>query len=266
MQFTKAAAIDAAARRLLQVLPRYAAAAATTGVALAWLAAVGDREGGAAIFNRYFGNGDPLNKPTVNVPAGRGGFATFEAGLLDALRYMRLDQAAKPWTWAGACYRGEAWNGFGPRAHGRHTGYLWSGTSIYTGGKYVADGKWDPGAIDEQLGIIPVMVTMAKLNPSLDLPGFPPSGSPIAFGAPPISAPSELSRTVTLQIALNTLGAAPPLATDGSYGRQTAMVVRLFQQANDLQPDGIAGPETWACINAKLSAANQVAPSGDSLS
>ena len=36
--------------------------------------------------------------------------------------------------------------------------------------------------------------------------------------------------------------------------------------SNDLQPDGIAGPETWACINAKLSAANQVAPSGDSLS
>src|SRR5258708_6831763 len=56
--------------------------------------------------------------------------------------------------------RGGAVNGFGPRAHGRHTGYLWSWTNIYTGGKYVADGKWDPDHVDEQCGMVPMMAAL----------------------------------------------------------------------------------------------------------
>src|SRR5580658_1052004 len=35
--------------------------------------------------NGYLGNGDPLDKPTVHVPAGRGPFATWALGASDAL-------------------------------------------------------------------------------------------------------------------------------------------------------------------------------------
>jgi lysozyme family protein len=63
----------------------------------------------------------------------------------------------------------EIYNGFGPRNHGRRTGYLWAGTNIYNGGKYIADGEWDPNAKDTQMGMIPLMVTMLQLDPTLAL-------------------------------------------------------------------------------------------------
>jgi Putative peptidoglycan binding domain len=81
------------------------------------------------------------------------------------------------WTWPRACYEGELFNGFGPRAHGRHTGYLWSWTNIYTGGKYVADGKWDPDAQDQQCGMAPMMAALLRLDGALALADAPPSAS-----------------------------------------------------------------------------------------
>jgi lysozyme family protein len=255
MQVTRQTEVNATATRLLTCLPHYAQASAQTGVPACWLAAVGEREGGAEIFRTYFGNGDPLNRPTRDVPRGRGPFASFEAGLLDALHYDHIDQGnPQPWTWPWACWRGEAWNGFGPRAHGRHTGYLWAGTSIYRGGKYVSDGKWDPNAQDEQLGIVPVMMHMMALDASLSLDGQPsPQSSPVV-AAPPVPTPEGLHDAAALQTVLNYMGADPPLTVDNSYGRQTTAAVRAFQTANGLAADGIAGPATWAAINAKLSA------------
>jgi hypothetical protein len=67
---------------------------------------------------------------------------------------------------------------------GRKTGYLWSGSNIYTGGKYVSDGVWSSSAEDEQLGIVPMAKRMVELDPSLDL------GAAIgALVSTPIAAP-----------------------------------------------------------------------------
>ncbi|WP_144445573.1 peptidoglycan-binding protein [Inquilinus limosus] len=64
------------------------------------------------------------------------------------------------------------------------------------------------------------------------------------------TAPSIGSRsTVALQRALNRLGAAPKLATDGALGPLTAEAVRQFQAAHGLVTDGNAGPKTWAAVD-----------------
>jgi lysozyme family protein len=251
MRVTRTAEVNATADRLLGYIKEYyATASAKTGVPAIWLATVGEREGGTSIFRSYFGNGDPLSRPTIDVPRGRGPFATFEEGLLDSLHYDRIDSGnPNPWTWAWALFRGEGWNGFGPRMHGKHTGYLWAGTNIYTGGKYVRDNVWDASAFDSQLGIVPVMARLVELDPTLQLADWPePATIP-----PPMLPPIGLHDAKTLQEDLNKLGAS--LNVDGSYGRQTMAAVRAFQEQAGIGVDGLAGSETWAAIEAKLAGA-----------
>ena len=45
---------------------------------------------------------------------------------------------------------------------------------------------------------------------------------------------------------------------DGDYGQATEDAVRRFQRANNLDPDGVAGPKTLEVINKKPAAKNQV--------
>jgi len=51
----------------------------------------------------------------------------------------------------------ESFNGFGYRKLGVNSPYLWSGTSIYTGGKYVRDGVFSRTAMDGQLGCCAIL-------------------------------------------------------------------------------------------------------------
>ena len=194
MRVTRVAEVNATAVRLLGYINQHyrrIAAEQPRMPPAVWLACVGEREAGAAIFSRYFGNGDRLDRPTTDVPRNRGAFTgpnAFEDGLRDSIVYDHMDSPDPAWTMAGACYRGEAWNGFGPRAHGKHTGYLFAGTTVYTGGKYTSDNHWDPNAIDEQLGIVPVMLRLFELE--LDAgaarpcrPGTAGAGGPAAAAA-----------------------------------------------------------------------------------
>jgi len=214
---------------------------AHTGVPMAWLLAIDEREGGGNSMT-YFGNGEHVignGKKTTLVPIGRGPFADWQAGCIDALQYDGEDQVSL-WTISRAIYQAEAWNGFGPRNHGRYSGYLWSGTNIYNGGKYTSDNHWDPTANDQQLGVVPVMLRLAQIDSSLTLPNFP---IPV-----PLPPPEAVSDAMWLQQALNSLGQAPPLIEDGNYGRKTRAAVKAFQAAHRLTPDGLAGPNTRAVI------------------
>jgi lysozyme family protein len=251
---SRANEIDAVARKLIRFLPKYATVEAKTRVPAIWQATVFEREA-SSNFKLYFGNGDPLSRITTHVPAHRGPFTgptAWEDGAIDALHVDRIEEV-KDWTWPRFCYEGELWNGFGPRNHGRHTGYLWAGMTPYTGGKYVADGKWDPHHNDAQLGIVPVALRMIELEPSLALPAIAlatPLADPVDHDAP-ASAPTGLGGDVrSLQTSLNALKVdGTPLDIDGSYGRDTRRAVRAFQASHHLVVDGLAGPKTIAALS-----------------
>jgi lysozyme family protein len=153
---------------LLPHKERFIAVQEATGVPALWMMPVFYRE--SPNFGTYFGNGDPLDKPTTHVPVGRGPFTSWEAGATDAMELEHI-AAVEEWTWERAVYQWESWNGFGPRSHGRPSGYVWSGTNIYVGGKYVHDGPsgWSPRTWDKQIGCVAIARELVIQDPSLSI-------------------------------------------------------------------------------------------------
>lgn len=240
-RWTKLDEAPQAAARLLKSFPRYDTVFKATGVPVILLAAIHDRESGAD-FSTYLGNGDPLDQVTTHVPAGRGPFATWEAGAVDALQLDGLDKIAQ-WSIERALYEAELFNGFGYRAYGVPSPYLWSGTPQYTAGKFTSDGHYDPKAVDQQLGVAPIMDAMVTANPELAIPEV---SAPI----PVTPFPSSGWDMLTIQKFLNTQGAVPQITEDGFYGRETKRAVMAWQTAHSLTSDGVVGPITMAALEA----------------
>jgi lysozyme family protein len=232
-----------------------------TGVPIAWAAASFERE---ASSNFYLSpaQGDPLSRMSFHVPRGLGPYprpgregSAWTQAQEDAYRIDHLDLVGEAnWIIERALYEGEVFNGFGPRMHGRQTGYLYSGTSIYTGGKYVADGVWSSTEDDKQLGIVPMMLRIIQLRPQLTFVGAHPVSAPTDVVAPPL-VPEVEHNAFELQAVMNHLVNAG-LVVDGNYGRHTRNAVRSFQSLSGLTLDGIAGSATWAAIEQKLSSMN----------
>jgi len=131
-----------------------------------WMIAALHRRESDADFKTYLGNGEPLNRRTRLVPKGRGPFASFEAGALDAFKVDGLS-AVLDWRLEKVLYYCELFNGTGYHARGLPSPYLWGGTNIQKPGKYVADGKWNGRVVDTQPGCAPLIAAIAKLDPSV---------------------------------------------------------------------------------------------------
>lgn len=252
MSIVSSGAIGLAATRALRNKTRYVAVTQKTGVPAALIAALHYRESNYD-FATGLGQGDPIDKVSTHVPAGHGPFGSWEEAAIFYLHFDRMDENSQPWSMPYCCWKLEAWNGFGPRAHGRASGYLWSGTNQYDGGKYVADSVWDPSHWDQQLGAVPIIKEIMSLDPSMAFGG--PGGAvlpinvPPAVTLPPISVGGD--KTKSVQQTLNKLGYGP-LVLDGSYGRRTRGAVRRFQADNGLKADGLLGPITGAALVEKL--------------
>lgn len=112
--------------------------------------------------------GSPLTHRTRYVPKGRLPHPdppyTFEQSAEDAYYVCdRLDRIA--WhDMVGALQGIESFNGLGyQKFHpGVPSPYLWSGTTIYSRGKYTGDGKFDQHAIDGQLGAAAILKRMKE--------------------------------------------------------------------------------------------------------
>jgi lysozyme family protein len=106
-------------------------------------------------FDAHLHNGDPLDKKTVHVPAGRPLVwlppTDWPTSAEDALTIEGFANQTD-WSLARTLYRMEAYNGFGSRRKGISTPYLWAFSNHYTKGKYVADGKWNPDYVSTQCG------------------------------------------------------------------------------------------------------------------
>jgi lysozyme family protein len=108
-------------------------------------------------FSRHLHNGDPLSGRTVRVPRGRPVEGTppftWAQSAADVIRLQKIDQWTD-WTVSGVAYVLERYNGFGYRNRQPTVAspYLWSFSTAYTSGKYVADHVWSDTAVSNQCG------------------------------------------------------------------------------------------------------------------
>ncbi len=150
------------AKKLLKAKSRYQLVAAKIGCPW-WFVAVAHNLEGGSDFGTYLGNGQSLRQVTTIKPKGRGPFATFEAGAIDALKLKGLDQI-KSWEIPRCLYEWERFNGFGYVGKGINSPYVWSFTNLYTKGKYYEDGKYSPTLVSQQCGAAAVLLALIDLG------------------------------------------------------------------------------------------------------
>lgn len=255
MHHTRRSQSEAAADKIFRNSARYIQSAAGTPVPWPFIGVLDLRESDCDP-RAALGQGDPWNQRSTHVPKGKGPFGSYVEAAKFYMHYDGLDDPPAPYDMEVVCYMGEKWNGFGPRNHGINTGYLWAGTNNYDHGKYVADGVWSASAVDQQLGIIPVLAVMFEKDPSIYIAGGNGTGGDDGRYVSPL----DFTGIKWIQSRLNVLMVANNpnpelldlLVVDGNYGRQTTAVVRSFQTWRGITADGQAGPETTAEMDKAL--------------
>ena len=159
--------VDAVSHRLVAAKARYQTVEAKTGVPWAVIAVIHERESSQS-WTASLAQGDPWNRASIHVPKHRGPFTSWEAAAEDAL-VICPPHAAKwtDWTIGGALCLLEQYNGLGYAARGIPSPYVWASTDQYHRGKYIADGHFDPNAIDTQLGCAAMLARMTLIDTTI---------------------------------------------------------------------------------------------------
>lgn len=252
--------LRATARRYIADKQRYLDLEEASGVPPLVSMVIADRESGGDP-SRSLAQGDRWDRISIHVPKGRGPFRSWLDAAIDAVKIDGLNNIGKGnWTVELACFFQEKFNGFGYRLYGVPSAYVWAGTNIYQGGKFISDGKFSRTAWDTQIGVVPMMAALIAEDSSLSLP-FSDGTIPVNFNLPDDGPDRE---TVDLQRAINKISASlgwndPPLATDGDYGPKTKETVRKVQKYFSILDDGKAGPVTWSKIDEFLKSSAMVA-------
>jgi lysozyme family protein len=195
-RITRSAAVANVCPRLYAAKNRYLAVAAQTGVPWFVIAAIHERESSQSWLGSL-AQGDPWNRVSVHVPAGRGPFASWEAAAIDALvRCGPYLARWKDWSVAGALTALEQYNGVGYASRGVPSPYVWAGTNQYSAGKYVRDGVYDPSKVDPQLGCAAIIMGLMQLDSSIAF-GAVPRGQVAGTGAPVVPHPGALPPSIT---------------------------------------------------------------------
>ncbi|MGA2058080.1 MAG: hypothetical protein ABSG88_22590 [Bradyrhizobium sp.] len=192
----------ATAKRLIaaDAQSRYQAVSAKTGVPWPVIAVIHEREC-SQDWTRSLAQGDPWDRVSVHVPAGRGPFKSWEDAAVDALNDCAPYAGRnKDWSIGALLTKLEEYNGLGYAARGVPSPYLWAGTDQYRSGKYVRDGVYDPNVIDSQPGCAGLLMAMKALDPAItfvtaaqapvDTNAPAPAGPKTAASAPSPKAPS----------------------------------------------------------------------------
>lgn len=146
---------------------RYQTVAGKTGVPWFIIAVIHERESSQS-WLANLAQGDPWDRPSFHVPRGRGPFASWEMAAEDALANCAPFAARwTDWTVGGALTLLEEYNGLGYAARGIPSPYIWASTDQYVRGKYIADGHFDPNAIDHQIGCAALLSRMAEVDLSV---------------------------------------------------------------------------------------------------
>lgn len=165
-------------------------------------------------FSKHLHNGDPLSARTVREPPGRPAVGkppfNFYDSAIDALRLKRFDEVID-WSIPHALFLAEKYNGFGYYSTGINSPYVWSGTDLYSSGKFYEDHKFSPNVVDKQLGLAGVL-KIARSIGELDL--TPPQENPM----------SEIKAALTPFVALG-----PTLLT-ALAGPTAGLVIKALSQ------------------------------------
>lgn len=214
------AEIDAVVQRIATPVAwsQYKDVERSTGVPAHVVGIVHIRESSGS-FTTHLHNGDPLSRRTVHVPAGRPIDGdppfTWAESAIDALTMpgQGLDRW-EDWSIGGMCFVLEKYNGFGYRNHRINSPYLWSYTTAYERGMYVADGQWSATAVNKSPGGMAMLrrlvangtVSLLALDPGVDPPVDPAPTPPVAV------TPIE-----TIKRVQTVLG----VVSDGAFGRRS---------------------------------------------
>lgn len=208
---------------------RYENVSAQLGIPLAFIAVIHNMESGMN-FKKHLHNGDPLDKRTVQVPGGRPKTGeppfAWEESAIDALSFKRLS-VQTDWSLAGMLYQLERYNGWGYRVYHPYvlSPYLWSFSSHYSSGKYVADGRWSDSAVSRQCGAAVILRRMAENGQIefVDQPPPLPNTPPLVVSYSMIKSrdTSVLLHAIELQEWLNTYPGIF-VKVDGVPGKRTS--------------------------------------------
>lgn len=155
------------ARRLVNHKAEYQDVEKATGVPWAVIAVIHEREASQS-WTASIAQGDRWDRISIHVPAGRGPFKSWKDAAIDALTNCAPHAARwKDWSIGGALALLEEYNGLGYANKGRPSPYIWAGTDQYVSGKYVADGVYDAGAVDHQLGCAAMLSAMMAMDSSI---------------------------------------------------------------------------------------------------
>lgn len=191
---------------------RYQVVSTKTGVPWPVIAVIHQREC-SQDWNGSLAQGDPWNRVSVHVPAGRGPFRSWEDAAVDALVNCAPYAARnRDWSIGGTLAKLEEYNGLGYATRGRPSPYIWSGTDQYKSGKYIRDGVYDPDVVDSQPGCAGLLMAMMELDPAIKF-----SGATTA-SAKPALAPNSASASRN----------PPPSVTHPSRGSIGAFVISML--------------------------------------
>lgn len=165
--------LDKVVERLIQreAKTHYEMVATATGVPWFVIAIIHEREASQS-WRANLAQGDPWNNVSIHVPRGRGPFASWNAAAVDALKNC-APHAAKwnDWSIGGLLTLLEEYNGLGYAMRGVPSPYVWASTDQYKAGKYIADGHFDPSAVDHQLGCAALLARMRIADHNIVLGG-----------------------------------------------------------------------------------------------
>jgi len=245
-------------KALIPGLPKLKAGCDELGVPLVWAAASFYREAGYD-FRDSPAQGDRWDARSIHVPAGLGPYRSFTDAQVAAYRIDGIEKYAGQWTLELALFLWELFNGFGYRDRWRiRSPYDVAGTTIQQKGKYIADGQFSYGVMDQQLGCLAMYLGMVALDASLALPrqagvatvaapAPQPSPSPIHVVRDVAWTQAALDKVMTDDAAFLALvkrSGIDVLRVDGDLGKKTRTAVRAFEQYRGLEVDaGLPGSQ-----------------------
>jgi lysozyme family protein len=246
------AAVGQVVRRLTANRPRYEKVAEALKMPWYVVAVIHNMEAGGD-FKRHLHNGDPLSARTAHVPAGRPKTGkppfTWEVSAIDALTGQGLG-TWKDWSIPGALYKFEGYNGWGYRDHHPtvKSPYLWSFSNHYTKGKYVADGRFSPTAVSQQVGAAVLLKQLAASRKAAV-----EAGPRVLQLANPHVTGADVKEAQRL-LMKNPFGSFDPGGVDGEYGDLTAgAVARAKWELGFPQSayNSVFGPKLEAILSGK---------------